>query len=238
MLFPALTTYGSVLPGFWQPHPCSGICFYFHFFLKAAALRSGLPKAVPGGLLTRREGRASSGFFSGRSRSLWQLLFSKSQAPSPSAVPPHNGPPSRGSQGLRHCLVAMETPRSEKQPDASDHAEAAYSSLAVTGRIPRDVCTGAPAVPRGPFPALAGLPLASVLPQKDSPHRAWESQALPNPVKPIKPGEEKHGTRSRPLSTSLQLTLFRVRSQMSFAFFPSIPPRPPASLPLSWSSPL
>lgn len=130
MLFPALTTYGSVLPGFWQPHPCSGICFYFHFFLKAAALRSGLPKAVPGGLLTRREGRASSGFFSGRSRSLWQLLFSKSQAPSPSAVPPHNGPPSRGSQGLRHCLVAMETPRSEKQPDASDHAEAAYSSPA------------------------------------------------------------------------------------------------------------
>lgn len=115
--------------------------------------------------------------------------------------------------------------------------------LPVTGRIPRDVRTGVPAVPQGPFPARAGLPLASTNPRKDSIHRARKSQAHPTPPPQPQGSREREAWNRLPAPVHVPPTLFWVQSQMSFALFPSIPglllpPRSPASLHLSWSPPL
>lgn len=70
LLIPALTTVQFCLASV-SPHPQNGFCFYFHFFLKAAAGTIWALEGSPwGGLLTCREGRASSGFFSEHSCSL------------------------------------------------------------------------------------------------------------------------------------------------------------------------
>lgn len=70
LLFPILTTVQfSLASG--SPHPRNGFCFYFHFPLRASAGAVWTPEGSPwGGLLTCREGRASSGFFSEHSCSL------------------------------------------------------------------------------------------------------------------------------------------------------------------------
>lgn len=55
-------------------------------------------KGPCGGLLTWRQGTPASGFFSGRSCFTFVIIISKGQAPSPSAVPLHNGSPSPSSR--------------------------------------------------------------------------------------------------------------------------------------------
>ena len=113
---------------------------------------------APRGPRTCRQGRASSASSSQRSRFTSVIILSKGQAPSPSAVPRHNGSPSPSSRGLRHCLVAMETPGGERQPDASDHMEAAF----IWGRIPENACSAS----LGPGLSLTGgLPLAPIHPR-------------------------------------------------------------------------
>lgn len=44
-------------------------------------------------------------------------------------------------------------------------------------------CVGIPPGPQGPFPELAGLPLASINPWKNSINTVWERQALPPKMK-------------------------------------------------------
>lgn len=119
----------------------------FPFVLKGLSgrLRRVTRRGPWGAPPTWRQGRASSGFSWEHAPLACVIILSKGRAPSPSAVPLHNGSP---SPSLRHCLVAVETPGREGNPMP---VSTWGLGLGLQRGLPGNVSAGTPLGPQGPF---------------------------------------------------------------------------------------